>query len=547
MKEDRMRKGTNVSRRDFARTSVAVGAAAVGLGAAVLGTSDGVKASSSAATKGAAVARRRRIALPPEVSYGGLSPDGRDVPLDATFAPAGQAPKTYAGGWSEGTTIPAEYYVEEKHFASDERFIADNFWLMADHENRIPKPGDYFVFEYGRGDSVIVVRDQAGAVKAYHNVCRHRGSRLCLHDMDKVLPSESRPDGKPSDPRLSVVQSGPHGNTPLFRCPYHAWTYDLSGKLVSYPPGLPARFDAAQLGLHPCHVRTVEGFIFLSLARQDPPDFDSFVANWRTVCQEYGTAKLKVVARKAYPTKANWKLALENFRECYHCQHAHTRSFTATHVLFLPSTTESQRRGMEQEMARHGHPVQPRDDYFGLYRQSQPATPRDALAPPAQPAAGGMGMGGGRGTHLPIGFVTASLDGKAVAPLLPSRKEWTHRRASATTGFSTSFISFYDDHVAVARFTPRGVMSTDVEIFWMVNAAARDKEVDIPRMMAVWDITYREDRWIVENNHHGILNSRYNYGGGQPYAESEGGPAGLVKWYMSEVVPTFSTKQTDDR
>jgi phenylpropionate dioxygenase-like ring-hydroxylating dioxygenase large terminal subunit len=522
-----------VSRRDFARTSMVVGAAAVALPATMLGTTDPVKAPPSSAAEGAAAARRRRISMPPEVSYGGFSPDGRDVPLQATLSTAGQAPRKYPGGWREGTTIPAEYYVDEKHYPADERFIAEQFWLMADHENRIPKPGDYFVFEYGRGDSVIIVRDQAGAVKAYHNVCRHRGSRLCLHDMDKVLPSEARADGKPDDPRLSVTQLGPHGNTQVFRCPYHAWTYDLSGKLVSFPPSLPSEFDPAHLGLHPCHVRTVEGFIFVSLARHDPPDFDAFVSNWRTVCKEYGTAGLKVAARKSYPTKANWKLALENFRECYHCQHAHTRSFTATHVLFLPSTTPTQRSRMEQEMARHGHPVQPRDDYFGLYRQPQPPQ-RDTLVP--APQAAGMGMGGGRGTHLPIGFVTASLDGKAVAPLLPGRTEWTHRRASATTGFSTSFISFYDDHVAVARFTPRGVMSTDVEIFWMVNPAAKEKDVDIPRMMAVWDITYREDRWIVENNHHGILNSRYNYAGGQPYAESEGGPSGLVKWYMSEVI-----------
>jgi phenylpropionate dioxygenase-like ring-hydroxylating dioxygenase large terminal subunit len=535
-------KSKKVSRRDFARTSMAAGAAAVAFPSAALRPEEPPRAPAFAAAEGAAVARRRRLSMPPEVAYGGVSPDGRDVPLQATLAPAGQAPKAYPGGWREGTTIPATYYVDEKHYLNDERFIAEQFWLMADHENRIPKPGDYFVFEYGRGDSVIIVRDQAGAVKAFHNVCRHRGSRLCLHDMDKVLPSESRADGKPIDARLSVVQQGPHGNTQVFRCPYHAWTYDLSGKLVSFPPGLPAEFDPAQLGLHPCHVRTVEGFVFISLARQDPPDFDAFVANWRTVCKEYGTADLKVAARKSYPTKANWKLALENFRECYHCQHAHTRSFTATHVLFLPTTTPTQRSRMEQEMARHGHAVQPRDDYFGLYRQPQPQQqpPRDQIAPAPQQGAGGMGMAGGRGTHLPIGFVTASLDGKAVAPLLPGRKEWTHRRASATTGFSTSFISFYDDHVAVARFTPRGVMSTDVEIFWMVNPAAKDKEIDIPRMMAVWDITYREDRWIVENNHHGILNSRYNYTGGQPYAESEGGPSGLVKWYMSEVVPTFS-------
>ena len=542
-----MSKTRTVSRRDFARTSMAAGAAAVAIPGSLLGGAGAVGASGSAA-EGAAVAKRRRLSMPPEVSYGGLSPDGRDVPLQATLAPAGQAPKPYPGGWREGTTIPATYYVDEKHFVNDERFIAEHFWLMADHENRIPKPGDYFVFEYGRGDSVIIVRDQAGAVKAFHNVCRHRGSRLCLHEMDGVLPSESRADGKPIDARLSVVQHGPSGNTQVFRCPYHAWTYDLNGKLVSFPPSLPPSFNQAELGLHPCHVRTVEGFIFISLSRQDPPDFDTFVANWRTVCSEYGTANLKVAARKSYPTKANWKLALENFRECYHCQHAHTRSFTATHVLFLPTTTPTQRSRMEQEMARHGHPVQARDDYFNLYAQPrgpQPQPTRDALAPPPQ-SAGGMGMAGGRGTHLPIGFVTASLDGKAVAPLLPGRKEWTHRRASATTGFSTSFITFYDDHVAVARFTPRGVMSTDVEILWMVNPAAKEKEVDVQRMMAVWDITYREDRWIVENNHHGILNSRYNYTGGQPYAESEGGPSGLVKWYMGEVVPTFSSKQTED-
>jgi hypothetical protein len=88
------------------------------------------------------------------------------------------------------------------------------------------------------------------------------------------------------------------------------------------------------------------------------------------------------------------------------------------------------------------------------------------------------------------------------------------------------------------------VMSTDVEIFWMVNPNAKDKEVDVPRLMAVWDITYREDRWIVENNHHGILNSRYNFLGGQPYAESEGGPSGLAKWYMTEVVPVASNRPT---
>jgi Rieske 2Fe-2S family protein len=523
-----------LSRRDFARTSVAAGAAAAAaaLPKALVGSAaaEKVVTQTGAAARGAAVARRRRVAPPPQLAYGGLGADDRGVMLDTT-AYANQS-ATYPGGWRESTTIPAEYYVEEKHYINDERFVADHFWLMVDHENRIPKPGDYFVFEFGRGDSVIVVRDQAGAVQAYHNVCRHRGSRLCQHGFDGVHPSEARPDAKPADPRLSVLQLGPGGNTPVFRCPYHAWTYDLTGRLISTPNGMPDYFDPSRNGLHPCHVQTAGGFIFLNFSHQEPPDFESFIGNWKSICEEYGTAQLKIVARKQYPTKANWKLALENFLECYHCGPSHTRSYFKVHAFHTEFVTNymtpEQRARAEAELSRHGHPVK-----LNVYQQRQPQG-RDALVPDAQTQSA-AGMGGLRPAgHLQLGFVTGSLDGKPVAPLLPARKDWTHTSRAATPGFSTSYLQLYDDHVACARFTPRGVMSTDVEIFWMVNPDAKPEEVDTERMMALWDLTYREDRWIVENNHLGILSGRYGAG---YYAVGEGGPAGFVKWYMREVVP----------
>ncbi len=110
-------------------------------------------------------------------------------------------------------TIPGEYYVDERHYDDDERYIAENMWLLADHASRIQTPGDYFVFEYGRGESVIILRDPAGEVKGYQNVYRHRGSRLCRHDEGPL----------PADARLSVRQLRSSGNTPVFRCPYHAW------------------------------------------------------------------------------------------------------------------------------------------------------------------------------------------------------------------------------------------------------------------------------------------------------------------------------------
>ena len=253
-----------VSRRDFARTSVAAGAAAVALPSALFGKT-GKTASATAfrvAGSSAAIRARRVVPPPPNIAYGGDASSAvaefRDsiAYADIAVAAAGQEAPVTVGDWTEGYTIPAEYYIGEPHYNNDERFIGEHLWFMADHASRIPNPGDFFVFEYGRGDSVIILRDQAGDVKGYQNVCRHRGSRLCRHDDDPM----------PTDARLSVKQLASSGNTPVFWCPYHAWTYDLEGKLISAPNEMPADFDMTQNGLLPAHVRVTEGFIFVNFS-----------------------------------------------------------------------------------------------------------------------------------------------------------------------------------------------------------------------------------------------------------------------------------------
>jgi phenylpropionate dioxygenase-like ring-hydroxylating dioxygenase large terminal subunit len=500
-----------VSRRDFARTSVSVvaGAAAVALPPKVRAGRPGGDVTSAAA-KGAAVARRLRVNLPPpSLTYGGDPvADARDS-ISLAYAPA-QSPSApeFINGWRVGTSLPAEYYLDEKRYLTDQRFIADNIWLMIDHESRIPKAGDYFVFEFGRGDSVIFLRDQAGAVKGFHNVCRHRGSRLCRHDDD---PADK-------DPRLSVKQLGPSGNMPVFRCPYHAWTYGLDGRLISAPNGMPADFDFSQNGLIPCHVRTAGGFIIANLSRDEPPDFDSVVnpsrtPNWRSICEDYGTATLKIAARAHYPVQANWKLVMENFHECYHCGPAH-KSLVKAHPFWDGTMSSEQHARLAKELER-----------FVPTKYRQPEAP------------GGMGSGGGMirgvpaGAILNIGFATGSLDGKPVAPLLPTKKEYSHNRWSASTTWALGNIQCYDDYVAVVRHTPRDVMKTDVEIFWLVNADAKEgRDYKPERVMALWDITEREDRWIVENQV-GILSSAYTPG---RYATSEGASR-FIQGYMTEV------------
>src|SRR5687767_7056320 len=125
-----------VSRRDFARTSMAAGAAAAAaFPGALLNETAPVKGANGNGKR--AVAKQSQAAA---AANGSSSTDGR---------------------WRDGYTIPAEYYVDEKRYLEDERYIADRFWLLADHESRIAKPGDYFTFAFGRGESVIVLRDKA--------------------------------------------------------------------------------------------------------------------------------------------------------------------------------------------------------------------------------------------------------------------------------------------------------------------------------------------------------------------------------------------------
>jgi Rieske 2Fe-2S family protein len=482
--------GKKVSRRDFAKTSVVAGAAAAIPGALVSEPS------------------------------GAKVPNGKKAVARQTQAAAGQrgTTSTDGGAWREGHTIPAEYYIDETRYIEDEQYVGDHFWLIADHESRIPKPGDYFVFAFGRGESVIVLRDKASNVKAYYNVCRHRGSRLCRHGDEPA----------PNDARLSVKQLNSTGNTPIFRCPYHAWTYDIDGRLIA-AYGMPSDFEFSENGLLPCHVRTAEGFIFLNFSREkEPPDFESDVRGVRSLGQRYGTAGLKIGARIQYPTRANWKLALENFLECYHCGPAH-RSLVTTHDWDY-SISADQKARREREIDKWV-PVEVRPG---------------GGAPPPQPGGpqqgGGMGQASGtslvnRGWLMP-GFLTGSLDGKPVAPLLPNFKEYTHGFREAVTSWSTGYWAAYDDYVAVARFIPRGVASTDAEIIWLVNpTAVEGKDYQVERLTALWDVTMREDKWIVENNHQGIT-----CGGGYRsgrYATHEVGrttPGAFINWYMTEVV-----------
>ena len=194
----------------------------------------------------------------------------------------------------EGYSLEQALYCDADVFEQDIQRVFANNWLLIDHVARIPNPGDYFLFEIAE-ESIIIIRQNAETVNAFFNVCRHRGSRVCTE----------------SD-----------GNKRLLVCPYHAWSYNLDGSLKAARL-MPETFEPARFGLHPCHVQVREGFIFLNLGRDEPPNFDDLYPDQLALMAFHELGNAKIAAKRSYPTTANWKLVVENFLECYHCAPAH--------------------------------------------------------------------------------------------------------------------------------------------------------------------------------------------------------------------------------
>ena len=144
------------------------------------------------------------------------------------------------------STLSREYFASAELFALERERIFQHSWLLAGHVSQLAATGSYFLLELDR-ESVIVVRDADAQVRAFHNHCRHRGSRLCQHAAGELGAS--------------------------IQCPYHAWTYALDGSLRTVPAmNEVAGFDTADYPLHRVALEVWEGFVFVNLAR-DPIAF----------------------------------------------------------------------------------------------------------------------------------------------------------------------------------------------------------------------------------------------------------------------------------
>jgi Rieske 2Fe-2S family protein len=191
--------------------------------------------------------------------------------------------------------FPRRAYVDPDVLREEWEKIFLTSWLYAGRADRAAQPGDFFTLDVG-GESVLVVRDRDGRLGAFHNVCRHRGSRLC--------DAES-------------------GSVRAIRCPYHAWTYGLDGRLAA-APNLRATdgFDKEKFGLVPVALEVWRGCVFVNLSDRPGPLHEA-LGGMPDRVRRYPLEDLKTVHRAVHEVEANWKILIENYQECYHCPGVH--------------------------------------------------------------------------------------------------------------------------------------------------------------------------------------------------------------------------------
>ena len=193
-------------------------------------------------------------------------------------------------------TMPGEYYTSPAIFAEENEHLFPRSWHCVGRSSALANAGDY-VLRTVAGESLIILRDRGGELRAFFNVCRHRGTRLC------------------------EAAKGQFSET--IQCPYHAWTYTIDGRLIGAPqmqdvPG----FDKREFPLHSAGLAEWEGFVFVNVAA-DPEPFAEVFASMLGRLTRFGLERLTVGHPVTYEVAANWKLVFQNYSECLHCPMIH--------------------------------------------------------------------------------------------------------------------------------------------------------------------------------------------------------------------------------
>lgn len=389
----------------------------------------------------------------------------------------------------DGFSLQQPFYNDPDFYRLDLELIWYRDWLFVGHDCEIAKPGSFFTVQVG-DYPVVVVRGRDGVIRAFHNSCRHRGSRVCTTD---------------------------RGTSARLVCPYHQWTYDLDGSLV-FARQMADGFRKEDFGLKPAACESVAGYIFVCLAKE-PADFAPFRRLMEPFFAPHNLADAKVAHETTIVEKGNWKLVWENNRECYHCAANHPelcKTFpeapTITGVPGVDSDPEMLAHWAHCEAA--GLPSRFRIDDRGQYRATRAPLLRDAVS---------YTMTGRPAARRNLSDAV-SVDRIGTLMLYHYPTTWNH---------------VLIDHATTFRVLPISATETAVTTKWLVHKdAVEGVDYTVDELTHVWTMTNDEDRRIVEENAFGIKSPAYEPG---PYSEMhEGGVIQFVDWYAGFIEPRLA-------
>jgi Rieske 2Fe-2S family protein len=377
-----------------------------------------------------------------------------------------------------GHALPQALYTTQEAFDFDLRAIFGRAWVLACFESELPVPGAALAFTVGQSP-VVVLRDKSGELRGFHNSCRHRGAMVCA-------PGRSQ--------RQVLV------------CPYHQWTYDLTGKLIS-ARRMQDAFDPADHALKPIQLRNVAGCLYVCLS-DDPPPFDDFAAGLAPLLVPHDLSHAKLAHEQVFIEKANWKLVMENARECYHCAVRHP-DLALTFPVEVRAHFEDDEAGrtarFNARMAQAGLPVGPTlGDWWGAVR-----------------------------FPLNDGVVSMTMDGKHAVSRLMVDREHGDIGSVRWAGEPNYFCHALADHVFVFTAEPTGPQETLVTTKWFVHKDAEEgRDYRLENLVALWLTTNKQDIELVENNQRGVNSVGYIPG---PYSEEAEALVGrFTNWYCQE-------------
>jgi Rieske 2Fe-2S family protein len=382
------------------------------------------------------------------------------------------------------TPLDRGFYCGEEEYRLDLDMIWYRDWLFVGHDCEVSRAGDYMTVQIGEYP-ILIVRDRDGSLRAFHNSCRHRGSRIC---------------------------SAEHGNSARLVCPYHQWTYQLDGRLLA-ARDMGASFDRSSYALKPVHCASVGGYIWVCVAKV-APDFEPIRKHLEPYFLPHNMHETKVAFESTIVEKANWKLVWENNRECYHCAANHPelcRTYPED-----PAVT-----GVD---AGNNNP-----------RIAAKWAQWEALGLPSKFHISANGQY--RTARMPLieGTVSYTMAGTAAVrrPLAEAIKE-PDIGTLLLFHYPSIWNHIMGDHASSFRMLPLSAGATQLTTKWLVHRdAVEGVDYDVKQLTEVWLATNEEDRRICQENQRGVMSPGYDPA---PYSPvHEDGVVQFVDWYCSHM------------